>query len=251
MSHTKNIDSNHRALFVFLIDQSLSTSDNWGSSGVSISDEIARAVNEILHELVTKGNEGRFRDRYDFACIGYGSDSGSAFSGTLSHQEVASCTDIEGSFDIDSDAGNQYILASHDRSGTNMGGAFTHAKTIIENWLSEGNHMDCFPPMIFHITDGENNGQDPLPVVNEIKQLKTHDGEVLVWNIHVSAQDNDREDMFLADDSTLSDVHAKLLFALSSQIPDGAFGEYGGKYAFGYNLKAESFIKLLKIGTLR
>lgn len=249
MSYSKNIESNNRALFVFLIDQSYSTGDDWGSSGDTISYEITRRVNETIHELVNKGNDGRFRDRYDFACIGYGGDASSAFSGTLSHQDIVSCTDLNDNFELSDYC--DFIIETNGRGSTNMAVGFTKVKEVIEHWLTLNNHMDSFPPMVFHITDAESNGDDPMPIINEIKQLKTHDGNVLVWSLHVSPKDSDREDMFLKDDSALTDDLAKNLFAMSSQIPHGAFGEYGGCQAFGYNLKPENFIKLLKIGTLR
>lgn len=247
MSHDKRIDSFYRGQLIFLIDQSGSTSIQWGSKG-KIQDEVARMVNAIIFELVKKGDtlEEKYKCRYDIACLGYGSNVESAFAGTLSHSDIVSSQEI-----FDSQM-SEVVLSSSDMGGTNMKEAFDKAKQLIEDWIPIDNHMDCFPPMVFNITDGEYTGSDPEPVVDEIKQLSTHDGNVLVWNIHVSADDADREDMLLADDSSLSDSTAKKLFSMSSVLPKSKvnFMEYDGKRAFGYNLSPQSFFKLLSVGTL-
>ena len=248
MSHKQRIDSNHRGLFVFLIDQSGSTSKEFGTTGEKMQDAIARVVNEILSVLVTKGNTAeRYKCRYDFACLGYGNEVTSAFVATMSNDDILSA-------EVLFNAGiSDYVLSASD-GGTDMAKAFSKAKDVISQWIQKENHMDSFPPMIFNITDGdEYTGKDPESIVNEIKKMTTQDGEVLVWNIHVSPTANDAVDTIslLSDDSQLTHPMAKKLFSMSSAIPNsGQFTEYAGKRAFAYNLNSQQLLKLLAIGTL-
>ena len=49
-------------------------------------------------------------------------------------------------------------------------------------------NMDCYPPTIINITDGEFNGDTIESIqqkANEIKSMFTNDGNVILFNIHI------------------------------------------------------------------
>src|SRR5439155_27235021 len=70
--------------------------------------------------------------------------------------------------------------------GTPMCQALSQAKRVIEGWL--GQHESCFPPIVINITDGEATDGDPTGPADEIRKLKRSDGEVLLFNLHLSSQ---------------------------------------------------------------
>ena len=49
--------------------------------------------------------------------------------------------------------------------------------------------MDCYPPTIINITDGEFNGDTSESIqqkANELKSMFTNDGNVILFNIHIN-----------------------------------------------------------------
>ena len=75
--------------------------------------------------------------------------------------------------------------------------AFAMAKNLLDRWMKEHHEKDCYPPTIINITDGAFNGiPNPHEVntqlANEIKAMFTNDGNVLVWNIHVTPDNKDQ-----------------------------------------------------------
>jgi len=64
--------------------------------------------------------------------------------------------------------------------------ALAQAKTIVQNWISQ--HPSCFPPIVINITDGEATDGNPSDAANEIMGLASSDGNVLLFNVHLSSQ---------------------------------------------------------------
>src|SRR5205814_1886047 len=91
----------------------------------------------------------------------------------------------------------------------------------------------AYPPLAINITDGQATDGDPLPLAHKIQQLATKDGNVLLFNVHVSEKRADPV-QFPSGEEGLPDDFAKLLFRMSSQLPpkllEAAKNEgYGGK----------------------
>ena len=70
-----------------------------------------------------------------------------------------------------------------------------------------------------HITDGESQDGNPIPYADALKSLATEDGNVLLFNCHLSMTAADPF-MFPATDVGLPDELAKALFHMSSVLPE-------------------------------
>ena len=97
-----------------------------------------------------------------------------------------------------------------------MCAALLQARGVIESWLVQ--HAHGFPPIVLHITDGESQDGDPTSNAKTITELKSSDGNVLLFNCHLSSQRAPKIE-YAAGDSSLPDQFAKTLFGMSSVMP--------------------------------
>jgi len=118
--------------------------------------------------------------------------------------------------------------------GTDTAGAFVAAENLL---LAELPNMQDNPaPLICHMTDGEYNGADPRPIVQRIMNMNVPDGNILVENIYVqsSFEITDSKDWAgISSTTELLDPYSKILFEMSSTLPDTYRGEMR---EFGYRL---------------
>ena len=139
-------------------------------------------------------------------------------------------------------------------NGTPMCQALTQAQGVIHRFLSD--HPACFPPIVVNITDGEATDGDPRNVAKVIREMKSDDGNVLLFNLHISSQ---MGAPVLFPDSTegLTDEYAKLLFEMSSPLPEymrsfalqDGYSVAPGARGFVFNGDIVSLISFLDIGT--
>jgi hypothetical protein len=71
--------------------------------------------------------------------------------------------------------------------GTNAAAAFELARTYLQGAVTTERFCDSFPPMVFHLTDGRSD-TDAEPIANQIRQLATSDGNVLVVNAFIGTE---------------------------------------------------------------
>jgi hypothetical protein len=273
MSYQAEISRTNPSCFLFLIDQSGSMADNFGGgeSGKKKADGVSDAINRLLQNLVIKcaKSEG-VRDYYNVGVIGYGARVGSGFSGNLSTANLSPISMIanspsrieERTKKVDDGAGgliDQTIkfpiwFDPIANGGTPMCQALSEAKTILQEWLSQ--HPGCFPPIVINITDGEATDGNPTDAANAIKELSSSDGNVLLFNVHLSAQKSSPIE-FPDNDGGLPDEFAKLLFQMSSSLPthiQNAAKQEGYQVSeasrgFVFNADIVSVIRFLDIGT--
>lgn len=246
-------------LFVFLLDQSWSMHDPWGASteGKTKSQGVAEAVNATLSMIVDrcKPDSYEVRHYYDIAVIGYGSSVGSALPEELGGKLVVSTPEL---FDTQriNDAGESWWIEPINDNGTPMGRALDVAGGLIWKWVEQ--HRNSFPPVLINISDGMPNEDETGTVAwaDRIQKLATSDGNVLVFNVHISGRAGG-ELLYPADRAALPDEYARLLFDMSSPLPpfmsaylarEGISVQEGAK-AFVYNGKPSHLIKALEIGT--
>ena len=65
-----------------------------------------------------------------------------------------------------------------------MCNALYRAYDIVDKWIQE--HKRSFPPVVIHISDGESQDGDPLQYAESLRSLATEDGNVLLFNCHLS-----------------------------------------------------------------
>jgi hypothetical protein len=107
-----------------------------------------------------------------------------------------------------------------------------------------------------HITDGESQDGDPIPYADAIKNLTTEDGNVLLLNCHLSMSAADPF-MFPASEEGLPDELARVLFRMSSVLPE-PFMRHGMAEGFplqpnargmAFNADMVCLIQFLNMGT--
>ncbi len=238
MSYTAEISRDNPSCFLFLIDQSRSMKDE-----LSIGDEtqqkangVADSINRWLQELSIKcaKSEG-VRDYYNVGVIGYGKTVGPSFVGPIAGRELIPISEIadnparldERTKKIPDGAGG--LVEQSIRipvwfdpvadGGTPMCQAAGEAKRILESWIAE--HPDGFPPIVIHITDGASTDGNPTERLHSLTNLLTSDGNVLLFNIHLSANSNAKPVSFSDSPDDLPDAYSEMLFQTASPLTPG------------------------------
>jgi len=235
MSYTAEISRDNPSCFLFLIDQSRSMKDE-----LSIGDEtqqkangVADSINRWLQELSIKcaKSEG-VRNYYNVGVIGYGRNVGPSFVGPLEGRELIPISEIadnparldERAKKVPDGAGGLVeqtirVPVWFDpiaNGGTPMCQAAGEAKRILEGWIAE--HPDSFPPIVINITDGEANDGNPTERLQSLTNLSTSDGNVMLFNIHLSANPKAKPMSFSDSPDDLPDMYSKMLFQTSSPL---------------------------------
>jgi hypothetical protein len=239
--YSQEISRQNKACFLFLLDQSFSMEEPLGSSSKRKCDELVAAINGWLQNMAIRasGDEG-IKDWMDVGVFGYRTDRNatpiieSALKGPLAGRTLVSITEIGANparIDTrtqvlpDEETGQMIEVPCEvpvwvdpvTEGGTPMCHMLYRAHELLSEWI--GRHPRSFPPIVVHITDGESQDGDPIPYADAVKKLSTEDGGVLLFNCHLSMTAADPF-MFPASDANLPDALAKVLFLMSSPLPD-------------------------------
>ncbi len=278
MPYSQEISRQNKALFVFLLDQSYSMEDPIGNSQNRKKDELVTAINGWLQNMTIRatGGEG-IRDYVDIGVIGYRTDADanpiieSPLGGALVGRELVSIVEIGNNparmeqkvkqF-YDEDAGElvetpvemPVWVEPKAEGGTPMCNALYRAYELVDKWIQE--HPRSFPPVVIHISDGESQDGDPLPYADPLKGLATEDGNVLLFNCHLSETPGDPF-LFPASGEILPNELARVLFKMSSELPEKMFQAaiaegfelQAGARGMAFNADMVSLIKFLDMGT--
>jgi len=259
--------------FVFLLDQSRSMEDRIGGDDSAQGKEhvVADAINRLLQELAIKcAKEEGVRDYFYVSVIGYGKSVGPALAGVLAGKELAPLSEVaanparieDRTKKVPDGAGGLVDLSVKfpiwvdpvANGGTPMSKAFALAQSIVSTWLKE--HPDCFPPVVLNLTDGESTDGDPTAPAQALRELESTDGNVLLFNLHVSS-DGSPSVSFPDSEVMLPNQYAKTLFTLSSLLPNHmrsyalqqGFPVSGDTRGFVFNADVTSVVQFLDIGT--
>jgi len=271
MTYEAQISRDNQTAFLFVVDQSGSMSDKM-TSGKSKAEFVADALNRTLMNFVTRCTKAEgVRDYFDVGVLGYGGYGvGNGFSNALSSSVLNPISAIEQNpvrvedrmKKMDDGAGG--ILETSVKfpvwfepkasGGTPMREALTHAAEDLVAWCDA--HPDCYPPTVLHVTDGVSTDGDPEEIATHLSQIRTNDGAVLILNIHVSSLGADAI-RFPASASGLPDEYAKMLFRMSSQLPEHLirFAQEKGhtvgieSRGFMFNAEAAEIVDFFDIGT--
>jgi hypothetical protein len=203
--YTAEISRTNPSCLLFLIDQSGSMADSVsGEPGRSKAERLADAINRLLYELIircTRNQTEGPRNYYDVGVIGYGSRVGSALGGPLVGREMVPIREVadnparveerrrkveDGTGGlIDETVKFAIWFDPVANSGTPMCQALHQARTLLQPWVQA--HQSSFPPIVINITDGEATDGDPRPPAEALRALGTIDGNVLLFNLHLSS----------------------------------------------------------------
>jgi hypothetical protein len=235
MTYTAEISRDNPSCFLFLIDQSGSMEDEitMGSEKQKLANGVADSINKWLQELSIKcaKSEG-VRDYYEIGVLGYGDDVAPGFSGPLAKRELIPISEIadnparleERSKKVPDGAGgivDQSVripvwFEPVAKGGTPMCNAAKEARRILEGWIAS--HPDAFPPTVIHITDGQSTDGNPTDHLQNLTSLSTSDGNVMLFNIHLSAKQNVEPVSFVDSPDDLPDTYSKMLFETASLL---------------------------------
>ena len=280
-AYTAQITRNTPTAFIFLIDQSVSMQNYTTLYGeeMPMAEAVARIVNHQLNELVLRCIKGsETRDYYDIAIIGYGENAYSGWKGELEGRDFVKPSELKehpykkittkketrtrkGVKVVEIEE-VQWIEAEATEGWTRVHHAFEKAKGLLDEWMEKHHDKDCYPPTIINITDGEFNGATKeyvLQQANELKSMFTNDGNVILFNIHISA-DKDvsvtcpaskDEVSFSSLATTMYEMSSLLPMRYSDRIADlRGDGTPNNRYtAMSINADMSTLIQLMDIGT--
>jgi hypothetical protein len=276
MNNSKQWSSATPGYIIFLVDQSGSMGENY-TGGINKAEFTALAINRIINDLIFTNSAGdKIKDRVFISVIGYGGQGGnsvddirsdylSAFADTPLRIEKVKKKVSDGAgglVEIEEEMAI-YLEPTCPKNGlTPMGEAFDFAKQLIEGWISKKPENPA--PIIINISDGmpftgSNQKEDiekTISLANSIMQINTNDGNPIVFNVHLG-QPPFNESKFESNESKISNEEGKLLFKISSLVPE-TYREAARKYEFitsedsrGFvsNAGPETLIKFINFGS--
>jgi len=262
MPYHKKIGPGTPALFVVLQDRSGSTPRAlMAGMGVPINRAIASATNDCLRELVicASQRDGNLDMPLRVAVIRYNDGTVQpAFLGDLKGKRIVSIADLAhhpaGFADDDGIEIPFWVDDSADGS-TPMAAAIRFAQKIVEE------HIAAFPdtaaPVVVNISDGMPTDDGVASAAEGLRGVNCDDGATLLFNVHLSDA-SAQPILYPTSDTGLPDEHARLMFSLSSELPEsmreaatraGVSIEPGAR-VFIYNSDARELIRALRFGSI-
>jgi hypothetical protein len=272
MPYLAEISTGNPSCFVFLIDQSLSMAEVIeGRTEETKAEGLANAINKLLQNLVLKCTKSSgIKDYYHVCVIGYGENVAPALAGPFAERTFVPISEIgnqpaklkETVRIVQDDRGNKrehktrqpVWLEPKAEGETPMCEALFTAGRLLKQWLSR--YPACFPPIVINISDGASTDGNPLEQAYDLMMLSSKDGEILLFNMHIGSSGT-MQVQFPDTDAQLPNEHARLLFNMSSPLPEymvrmlhveGTPLSRGAK-GFVYNADMLSVIRFLDIGT--
>lgn len=224
-------------LLIILIDQSGSMTLPYEGND-SRTEFAARAVNRVINDIIEKNfNGAEPKNRCFITVIGYDLEATVLCSGYLKDLYANPKRIDEVTKKIPDGAGGLveskvkmpvWVEPIQIDRWTNMKEAFVMAKGIVEQWINDKpNHP---APVIINISDGvpyydHKDGdkcmQETEDVVNEIKNMSTDDGNVLVFNAHIGEGNQMIAYPVSQSEVSIDGKEAQFLYRISSEIPPG------------------------------
>lgn len=279
--YTAQITRNTPTAFIFLVDQSISMNRKTSLYGeqITLAEAVARIVNKQIYDLVLRCVKmDEVRHYYDIAIIGYGHEAYSGWNGTLMGRDFVSPEEIKNNpykkitvreevrtrkgIQIKEIEKNQWLEARCDGKWTHVHQAFGRAKELLEKWMKEHHDKDCYPPTIINITDGQFNHttvDNIIQQANELKSMFTNDGNVLLWNIHITPDSLEQVLLPVGKEELKGDKYSELLYDMSSLLPERYNKDIEDKMkinagnvrhvAMSVNVDTSRLMQLMDIGT--
>lgn len=275
--YAQQINRTNPGCLVLLLDQSGSMREPIANGGGrSKAEALAEAVNTLLYELVLKCIKNPMegpRNYYDVVVLGYGGETvTSALGGELADRDVVSIVDLanhpmrvderdRGPGEVDGDMGTlprgakvPVWVDPVNGGGTPMSAAIDRAGQLLAPWVRS--HRSSFPPIVINASDGAATDGDPSRWAERIRSLSTEDGNVLFFNLNLSALGGEPV-YFPGTTEDLANDYAKSLFEMSSPLPGymrslaAAQGIPVSEFARGYVYNADmgAVVRFLQIGT--
>jgi uncharacterized protein YegL len=286
--YEKSAERANPACIVFLLDQSYSMNDGISGTPKPKIEVLEAGINRFIADLISlceKGEEEGPRHYFDVGVIGYTTDRsdppisivGPVLRGekeTLTGRDLLSVPELFN----DTLALEDRERTEYDDTGglikvkvkfpvwyrkpdpSSMGGtamcrAIEYVKAVVEPWCAL--HSRSFPPVVIHLSDGEATDGDPEAAAAALKHVSTDDGELLFFNCHIS-ESQAQSVVFPSSELMLTDERAKVLFRMSSELPESVRSRAEvkgiscapGARGMVFNADAAQMIQLIQMGTV-
>ena len=258
MAYEAEISRANPGCFLFLIDQSGSMADRIADKrgGETKAQGVADAINDLLNDLVVRctSSDG-VRDYFDVGVIGYGEKVGPAFTGVLANRDLVPLSEVarHPSAGVSQEKPESPTWFGPVAKGdTAMCAALKRASEVLGDWVRI--HPDSYPPIVINITDGDAKDGNPTEPAHHLASLSTKDGNVLVFNCHISAE-KAKPILFPRDEKALPGF-APRLFLMSSTLPprfreaaqDLGYNVVDDTRGFAFNTDLRDLVKFLDLG---
>ncbi len=278
MPYTADISRNNPGCFLFLLDQSASMKDALGGQpGMRKMDGAADAVNRVLDAISQRCSQGMdIRDYFDIGIITYTTDvSGNAMLGSalpetspeqpfLKVSEVVDVAEVEERQVKESDGAGGIVevtrkfpvwLRPMANYGTPMCEALSATSQALKDWIAQ--HPDSYPPMVINVTDGDATDGNPESLAQEIMAMETNDGNVLIYNVHLSEMSVKPVEYPGQENDVPPEEYAMRMFRMSSVFPEPVVDLAAGmglpvtqgSRGYVYNANVVALVQFLDIGT--
>ena len=281
--YTARITRKNPSAFIFMVDTSGSMENKVSFNGeiMTKAEAVASIINGTLAEIVARcRREEGYRDYFDIAVMGYGGDHiHSLLPGDSSRDmfhkpfELAAMRTKKNKIfkhrtlpdgrEVTTVTETKEWVKPSAIGKTPMYAAMSRAYDLARDWTVKHFGLDCFPPVVINITDGEAtdaSDEEMAKIAGKIRSLSTFDGNVLLFNIYISSSDAHSSVLFPSSCSELPDTaHARLLFEMSSLVPrvyGNAISAITGKTetencrGISYNASMTDIVNMLNIGTI-
>src|SRR5262245_39701105 len=203
MRYTAEISRSNPTCLLFLVDQSSSMTEPFaGHPDRRKADGVADAINRLLQTLVLKcAKADGIRDFFHIGILSYGGEVKSGLGGPLAGQTLVPTSQLA-SFPlrvedrkrkVEDGAGGIVEVGfkfpvwfePEIARGTPMNSALEKAHEYVLLFLQR--FPDCYPPLVINITDGMPTDSNPLAASEALRELASSDGNVLLYNAHISS----------------------------------------------------------------
>lgn len=271
MAYTAEISRSNPSCFLFLIDRSKSMTEPLAGTSKTKAVALADAMNRLLQTLVLRCVRGEVvLDRFHVGVIGYGNQVAPALGGELAGQSLVPLSELamkplcveSRTRKVDDGAGGLVEQTTKfpvwfepvADGKTPMCAALDLAWQFLTDFLAK--YPACYPPLVINLTDGHPTDGNPEAHAETVSGLSSDDGNVLLFNVHMSAK-VERVIEFPDKEEALPDDYARQLFRMSSVLPPPmralaqheGFQVSEGTRGFAYNADLISVIRFLDIGT--
>lgn len=235
MPYEAAIDRNNPTCILILLDGSTSMAGSFGGDTArKKADGVADVVNRLLYDIALRCSRQAddVRDYFHIGVIGYGRKVGPAFGGHLVGRELVPMSEVacyplrvEDREKMEPDGAGGLVARRTQfpiwfdptaDGETPMVQALEAARRIASDFVAK--HPDSYPPTVVNVTDGASTDGDPEPAAAALRSVATNDGNVLLFNAHISECDVQAVE-FPHEESRLPDDAARLLFRMSSVLP--------------------------------
>lgn len=288
--YQQTFSRSNRGLLVFLLDQSRSMKQQrvMNNEKFHLAEIASYVINEILVAIIDNAEDdprtGRRKDYCDIIIFGYGNTVKPLLNPNGVPIPLPDLAEKPQDYHIvvkseyDSNKG-EYVDVEKlvplwikpeltEDKRTEMVAAINKASEVVERWIAaDERRKHSFPPVVINITDGRHNGEqggDPVATANNLRKSHTNDGNVLLFNCHITASTTppitfpSRVEEFSLLTNEKERLGAQQLFQMSSEVPASMLKQASkisgrelkpGSRGLMYNASGEDLVRFLTWGT--